>query len=99
MQQCAHLAEYADYLVHEATFSAEETEMASAYYHSTTVQAAETAKKAGAKHLILTHISSRYSIEEAQQLREQSKAIFPNTIVAEDLLQIKVPLYIDKKAD
>lgn len=91
------LAENADYVVHEATFAADESEMATAYFHSTTLQAAETAKKAQAKHLILTHISSRYSIEEAQLLREQSAAIFPNTIVAEDLLQIKVPLYIDKK--
>lgn len=96
-QNAVRLAENADYVVHEATFAADETEMASAYFHSTTKQAAETAKKANAKHLILTHISSRYSIEEAQILREQSKAIFPNTIVAEDLLQVKVPLYIDNK--
>lgn len=91
------LAENADYIVHEATFAADETEMAAAYFHSTTVQAAETAKKANAKHLILTHISSRYSMEEAQILRKQSEAVFPNTIVAEDLLQVKIPLYIDKK--
>ena len=59
------------------------------------MQAAETAKAANAKHLILTHISSRYSVEEAQLLRVQSEAIFPNTIVAEDLLHVKVPLYTD----
>ncbi len=87
------LAESADYLVHEATFSAEESEMASAYYHSTTVQAAETALKAGAKHLILTHISSRYTSEDAERLKEESKAIFANTIMGEDLMAIKVPLY------
>lgn len=90
------LAESADYLVHEATFSAEEAEMASAYYHSTTVQAAETALKAGAKHLILTHISSRYTSEDAERLKEESKAIFPNTIMGEDLMVIKIPLYSEE---
>ncbi|MFJ7936916.1 ribonuclease Z [Peribacillus sp. NPDC096622] len=90
------LAESADYLVHEATFSAEESEMASAYYHSTTVQAAETALKAGAKHLILTHISSRYTSEDAVRLKEESKAIFANTIMGEDLMAIKVPLYSEE---
>ncbi|WHY55008.1 ribonuclease Z [Peribacillus simplex] len=90
------LAESADYLVHEATFSAEESEMASAYYHSTTVQAAETALKAGAKNLILTHISSRYTPEDAERLKEESKAIFANTIMGEDLMAIKVPLYTEE---
>ncbi len=94
-KNAVQLADHADYLVHEATFAADEAEMAHAYFHSTTVQAAETAKAANAKHLILTHISSRYSIEEAQLLRVQSEAIFPKTIVAEDLLHVKVPLYTD----
>jgi ribonuclease Z len=89
------LAESADFLVHEATFSAEETEMASAYFHSTTVQAAETAMKAGAKQLILTHISSRYTLEDSERLKEESKAIFVNTIMAEDLMAIKIPLYVE----
>ena len=94
-ENAVRLAENADYLVHEATFAADESEMAKAYFHSTTVQAAETAKVAYAKHLILTHISSRYTSEEAQLLRQQSSAIFPKTIVAEDLLQVKIPLYTD----
>ncbi|MGE7878239.1 ribonuclease Z [Peribacillus muralis] len=91
------LADSADYLVHEATFSAEETEMASSYYHSTTAQAATTASKAGAKHLILTHISSRYSAEDSERLKKQSEAIFKNTIMAEDLMTIKIPLYAEKE--
>ncbi|MFI8494784.1 ribonuclease Z [Peribacillus butanolivorans] len=90
------LAESADFLVHEATFSAEETEMASAYFHSTTVQAAETAMKAGAKQLILTHISSRYTLEDSERLKEESEAIFANTIMAEDLMAIKIPLYVEE---
>ncbi|MFD9626880.1 ribonuclease Z [Peribacillus muralis] len=93
------LADSADYLVHEATFSAEETEMASSYYHSTTAQAATTALKAGAKHLILTHISSRYSVEDSERLKQQSQAIFANTIMAEDLMTIRIPLYAEKEGN
>ena len=90
------LAESADFLVHEATFSAEDMEMASAYFHSTTVQAAETAMKAGSKNLILTHFSSRYTLEDSERLKEESKAIFANTIMAEDLMAIKIPLYVEE---
>ncbi|MGE7779804.1 ribonuclease Z [Peribacillus sp. NPDC097264] len=90
------LADSADYLIHEATFSAEETELATAYFHSTTIQAAETAKKAGVKHLVLTHISSRYTLEDAERLKEESSAILSNTTMAEDLLSIKIPLYVQE---
>lgn len=90
------LSEHADYLIHEATFAADAGDMATAYFHSTTVQAATTAKEACAKHLIITHISSRYTGEDAQMLRQQGAAIFPNTIVAEDLLHVRVPLYSQK---
>ncbi|MFL6562264.1 MAG: ribonuclease Z, partial [Bacillus sp. (in: firmicutes)] len=45
------LAENADLLVHEATFSSDEGRLAHDYFHSTTHQAAEVAKKAGCKKL------------------------------------------------
>jgi len=93
-ENAVRLAVDADYVVHESTFAADEEEMAKAYFHSTTVQAAQVAKTAAAKHLILTHISSRYTANEVEQLRQESAAIFPNTIVAEDFLQVKIPLYI-----
>lgn len=87
------LARNADYLIHEATFSKHEPEMARDYFHSTTAQAAQTAKQANAKQLILTHISSRYTDEDAKMLRAESREIFPDTVIAEDLLTIKIPLY------
>ncbi|GAC89744.1 ribonuclease Z [Anoxybacillus flavithermus NBRC 109594] len=78
------LAEGVDVLVHEATFSANEAHLARDYYHSTTVQAAEVAKRAGAKQLILTHISSRYQGNMCDQLVEEAKTIFPNVALASD---------------
>src|SRR5699024_12051000 len=51
------LSHKADVLVHESTFAKNEAKMAHNYYHSTSLQAAEVAKQAGVKKLLLTHIS------------------------------------------
>lgn len=78
------LARNADIIVHEATFEASKVEMAKEYMHSTTAEAAGLAKEADAKHLILTHISSRYDKEASLGLRDEARQIFPNTDIAED---------------
>ncbi|OES44666.1 ribonuclease Z [Domibacillus iocasae] len=84
------LAKEADVLVHEATFNAENEKMARDYFHSTTVQAAETAVQAGAKKLCLTHISSRYIKEEEQQLLKEAFARFESVIIAHDFLEVPI---------
>ncbi|MGG6431321.1 ribonuclease Z [Anoxybacillus sp. D401a] len=84
------LAKRADVLVHEATFSAEEAHLAHDYYHSTTWQAAEVAKRAEVKQLILTHISSRYQGEMCDKLVEEAKTIFPNVALAFDFSSFPV---------
>jgi ribonuclease Z len=84
------LAEHADLLIHEATFDDELMERAGEDGHSTPSQAAETAKEAGAKRLILTHISARYS--DASWLLAQARKVFSNTDLAEDFLKIELPL-------
>ncbi|MGQ3377209.1 ribonuclease Z [Priestia endophytica] len=84
------LAKGADVLVHEATFSEEDDRLAHEYYHSTSFGAAETAKKAGVKKLILTHISSRYHKEEALVLLEEAKKTFENTEMAFDFSQFMI---------
>ncbi|MEH6941059.1 ribonuclease Z [Bacillus sp. JJ722] len=84
------LAQDCDYLIHEATFAGEFEEMATEYNHSTTTQAARTAKEANVKNLILTHISSRYLGEEVEALQQEAAEIFPNTMIAEDFMKIEI---------
>ena len=85
------LAQDADVLVHESTFAKGEDKMAKNYYHSTSLQAAEIAKKAGAKRLLLNHISARYTGKAAYQLAYQVRDVFPNTRVVNDFDIIDIP--------
>ena len=83
------LGKNSDVLIHEATFSQELSDIALEKKHSTSVDAANDAKKMGAKQLILTHISSRYQ-EDAVKLLEEAKEIFPNTVLAIDLMRLSL---------
>lgn len=83
------LGKYSDILIHEATFAKALADIAEEKKHSTSVDAAIDAKKMNAKQLILTHISARYQ-NDALKLLEEAKEIFPNTILAEDLLKIEL---------
>ncbi len=71
----------ADALVIESTYTEEEATMAADFGHMTAARAATLARDAGVKHLILTHLSRRYSERE---IRTEARAIFPNTFVARD---------------
>jgi len=82
-------AEGADVLIHEATFAAEERERAMETAHSTATQAAELAREAGVGLLALTHVSTRYL---GREIRDEARAIFPNTVVPRDFDTIDVPL-------
>ncbi len=83
-------AECADVIIHECTFDDALAEKAGIDGHSTPSQAAGQAKAAGAKILMLTHISARYP--DARILLEQAKRVFENTMLAEDLLALELPL-------
>lgn len=82
------LARDADLLIYEGTFDHSLADRAWEKGHSTVVQAAEIARTAGAKRLLLTHISPRY--EDVSLLHQQASAVFPDVIVAEDLLEVDV---------
>ncbi|MCM3766464.1 ribonuclease Z [Neobacillus niacini] len=84
------LAKDADLLVHEATFSKGEEQLAHEYFHSTTNQAAKIALKAGCKQLCLTHISSRYDRNAWRELVAEAQGIFRNTEISEDFKEIHI---------
>jgi ribonuclease Z len=86
------LALDADLLIHEATFSETDEQLAHDYYHSTTKQAAMVAKQSNAKKLILTHISSRYQSEvDLAKLEKEAQAVFPLSYLAADFMKIEIP--------
>jgi ribonuclease Z len=78
----------ADLLVHEATFVESERERARATGHSTARQAAEIARDAGVGLLALTHLSTRFFPRE---VRDEARAVFPDTVVPRDFDAIEVP--------
>lgn len=67
----------------ESTYLEEHRDLAENHRHLTARQAAQIAKAAGAEQLILTHFSARY--QDLEEFAKEAKAIFPNTLVAEDL--------------
>jgi ribonuclease Z len=86
----AAFATDADLVIHESTFDDALAEKAAHDGHSTPSQAAQQAKVANAKQLVLVHISARYP--EATLLLEQAKKVFANTVLAEDFMELELPL-------
>ncbi len=84
------LAREADLLIHDGTFDNSRADWANKTGHSTVSQAAEIAREAGAKKLLLTHISARYDDEDEERLLSQASSVFPNSIVGQDLMRIEV---------
>lgn len=83
-------AQGADLLIHEATFSDLELERARDTGHSTAREAAEVARDAGVKRLVLTHISPRYALD-VNDLLAEANAVFPNVTAAKDGMEVDVP--------
>ncbi len=83
-------AKNADLLIHDCTFDDELAERAMEDGHSTPSQAAKTARQAKAKRLILTHISARYKTLDL--LLKQAKKGFSKVDVAEDFMEVDLPL-------
>ena len=83
------LAAGADLLVCEATYLTCDAELAAEYKHLTAAQAARIAAEAGARRLVLTHFSQRYG--SGEEFYREAREIFPDVVVAEDLLRVQVP--------
>lgn len=87
---CVKVAKDADILISEATFlSTEHADKALERGHLTAEQAAEIAKQAKVKALLLTHISQRYAKDESGILTE-AKKIFKAARLAEDFMTIEL---------
>jgi ribonuclease Z len=88
------LADGADMLVCESTFTDADAGLAQEYGHLTAGQAGRIAAESGARLLVLTHFSQRYgsgSAEMAQFAREAATAFDGQIAVANDLDRIPVP--------
>ena len=77
------LAEGADLVYHEATFAEALHERAVETGHATAREAAEVARRAGARRLLLGHFSARY--RDVAPLVAEARAVFQNTEAAEEL--------------
>jgi ribonuclease Z len=82
------LAKDSDVLIHEATYEDADKDKAIENCHSTSKEAAEIAKEANAKLLVLTHISTRYTTDI--NIKDEAKEIFENTVVANDFTEINI---------
>ncbi|AAM30002.1 MULTISPECIES: ribonuclease Z [Methanosarcina] len=80
----------ADVLIHDGSFADEMAGWAEESMHSTAGEVASLAKEAGVRQLVLTHISSRYT-DDVGPILNDSRKVFENVIVAEDLMELEVP--------
>ncbi len=76
------ISKYADLLIHDATF----VEKVENRMHSGAKEAAELAKKAGVKNLLLTHFSRRY--QSVKELEDEARKVFPATTAARDFMKV-----------
>jgi ribonuclease Z len=84
------LADGADLLVSESTYLGSEASEAHEHHHMTAGQAGALARRAGARRLILTHFSQRYS-DPSAFFREASSEFAGEVVVARDLDRVAVP--------
>lgn len=84
------LAKGADVLIHDCTLSDDLEGKALESGHSTPKLAAEVAKRANVRKLVLIHVSPRYP--DASELLAQARKVFPNSVVAHDLMELEVKL-------
>ena len=77
-----------DLLFHEATFANEDAPRAKETFHTTATQAAEIARRAEVKKLLIGHFSARY--EDENVLLQEASAIFPDTQLAKETLCVSV---------
>jgi ribonuclease Z len=88
-EEAIALAEGVDMLVCESTYLSSEAREAHDHGHMTAAQAATIAKEAGARQLVLTHFSQRYT--STQPFVDEAAAIFPHVVAARDTKRYPIP--------
>ncbi|RIJ67131.1 ribonuclease Z [Rummeliibacillus sp. POC4] len=83
------LSENADIVVHESTFDHSTSNLAASYGHSTNMDAANVALNAGAKNLLLNHLSARFFPQDIEMMLKEAKKIMPNTFMVTDFDEFK----------
>jgi ribonuclease Z len=78
-----------DLLIFDSTFAARDSDKAVQRKHSTSVEAAELARRAGVGRLALTHFSARY--RGVTGLVREASEVFPGTFAASDGMFVEVP--------
>ena len=77
-----------DLLYHESTFLEDKAERAKSTFHSTAKQAADIARQAAVKQLLLGHFSARY--RQLDEFLNEARPIFENCMLASDGKIIKI---------
>lgn len=83
------LAKDVDLLVSESTYLSTEATDAHDHFHMTAAGAAKLARDAGARRLVLTHFSQRYT--QLEPFAVEAGAIHPDVRVCDDLTRVAVP--------
>jgi len=87
-KSCYDLAQDADVLIADATYTSELQDKASQYKHLTAQEAAQIAARANVNKLYLTHFSQRY--KTTQEIEEDARIIFDQSFCARDFLKVKL---------
>lgn len=85
------VAEAVDLLLVEATFLEDQRDLADEVGHLTAAQAAQLGRQAGARRVVLTHLSQRYPGTEAHLAEARAAAPELDLTVARDLDRIALP--------
>ena len=89
--RCGRIAEAAkdaDVLIHESTYISKDSGLAKEHMHSTSADAANTAKEANVSVLFITHMSNRY--DDLTEMENECRSVFQNTVLAKDMLMFTV---------
>jgi len=87
-KNCQKLAQDADVLLCESTYSEEHKNLAEEHSHLTAQQAGQIASSSNVKKLILTHFSARYKNES--ELAQDAREVFDNTFAAKEFMKIQI---------